>query len=94
MYGNFTSINANTWGGGASRPRNYATNICNISEIATRIPESPNWYLNNDAYSKKQSVECIVASGFDTHNPPILTKRDDDKERRYITVNEAETLQM
>ena len=90
--GPFHEINAMKWKSGASRPRNYNTNICHIPDIPTSKPINPEAFIDDDVYCKDQVVRCIVASDTNTHNPPIVHMRDNDQQR-YLKVVEAEALQ-
>ena len=82
MYGSkFTEIDAKQWGAGHSRPRNIATNICDIGAIPVQKPRDPNFFLNDDNYCKGQVVNCIVASDANTHTPPVVNSRADDTVR-------------
>ena len=87
----FHEVNARQWGAGHSRLRNLATNICSIPDIPDIKPADPNLFIDDNAYCKGQSINCIVASDGNTHNPPTVFSRKDDTER-MITVAEAEQL--
>ena len=90
--GKFHEINSMYWISGASRPRNYNTNICRIPDIPKSNPINPEAFIDSDSYCKDQAVRCIVASDTNTHNPPILHLRANDQQR-YLKVVEAEALQ-
>ena len=96
MYGTFYPVNAKHWGNGSSRPRNLNTDICHIPDIPLLHPTNINSFIDRECYCKDQAVRCnsgcIVASDMNTHNPPVLHSRYDDK-MRYIKVSEAEPLQ-
>ena len=87
----FHEVNASQWGAGHSRPRNVATNICNISDIPDQRCSDPNSFISDDVYCKGQTVNCIVASDANTHNPATVFSRKNNTER-LITVAEAESL--
>ena len=92
MWGSkFHEVNARQWGAGHSRPRNLATNICSIPDIPDVKHADPTTFINDDSCCKGQSINCIVASDANTHNPPTVFSRKDDTER-MITVVEAEQL--
>ena len=87
----FHEVNASQWGAGHSRPRNLATNICNIPDIPDTKRSDPNSFLSEDVYCKGQVINCIVASDGNTHTPPTVFSRKNNTER-LITVAEAEQL--
>ena len=87
----FHEVNASQWGAGHSRHRNIATNICNISDIPDQRCSDPNSFISDDVYCKGQTVNCIVASDANTHNPATVFSRKDNTER-LVTVAEAESL--
>ena len=89
----FTEINAKQWGAGHSRPRNVATNICDISGIPKQKPCDPSFFLNDENYCRTQVIKCIVASDANTHNPSVVYSRANDAEKR-ISVAEAERLML
>jgi hypothetical protein len=91
----FTEINAKQWGAGHSRPRNLATNVCNLStcSIPNQKPCDPSFFLNDENYCKTQVMKCIVVSDANTHSPPVVYSRANDAERR-IAVVEAERLML
>ena len=87
----FHEVNASQWAAGHSRPRNIATSICNIGDIPDQRCSDPNQFLSDDVYCKGQTVNCIVASDANTHNPATVFSRKNNAER-LITVAEAESL--
>ena len=49
----FHEVNESQWGAGHSRPRNIATNICNISDIPDECCSDPNSFISDDVCTAK-----------------------------------------
>ena len=69
--GKFVSLNASDYGSPSSRPRNYITNITDLSKLTKVPPLEPSYILRDGAHCPHRVLPCVVASA-DTYNPPMV----------------------